>query len=159
MKKLVFFGAGNISQAVIDGLIKSGYSKENISYVDRNKFNSLKLKKLKIKKYSTQKAKSSDIFVLAVKPKDALGAYDEICSLVTKPKIVSLIAGLKSRKYLSQSSDVELMRVMPNTSSRFSKGITAIYNISASESTQKKVALLFKKSWNNFRYTKGITHG
>ena len=65
--------------------------------------------------------------------------------LVKKPKIVSLVAGLKSRKYLSQSSNVELMRVMPNTSSRFNKGITAIYNISASESTQKKVALLFKK--------------
>ena len=56
-----------------------------------------------------------------------------------------MVAGLKSKKYLSQSSNVELMRVMPNTSSRFNKGITAIYNISASESTQKKVALVFKK--------------
>ena len=145
MKKLVFFGAGNISQAIIDGLIKSGYSKEYISYVDRNKSNSLKLRKQRIKKYSTENAKSSDIFILAVKPKDALGAYDKICTLVKKPKIVSLVAGLRSSKYLSQSSNVELMRVMPNTSSRFSKGITAIYNISASESTQKKVALLFKK--------------
>ena len=145
MKRLVFFGAGSISQAVIDGLIESGYSKENISYVDRNKSNSLKLNKQKIKKYSTEDAKSSDIFVLAVKPKDALAAYAEICSFVKKPKIVSLVAGLKSKKYLSQSSNVELMRVMPNTSSRFNKGITAIYNISASESTQKKVALVFKK--------------
>ena len=74
MKKLVFFGAGNISQAIIDGLIKSGYSKEYISYVDRNKSNSLKLRKQRIKKYSTENAKSSDIFILAVKPKDALGA-------------------------------------------------------------------------------------
>jgi pyrroline-5-carboxylate reductase len=145
MKRLVFFGAGSISQAVIDGLIESGYSKENISYVDRNKSNSLKLNKQKIKKYSTEDAKYSDIFVLAVKPKDALAAYAEICSFVKKPKIVSLVAGLKSKKYLSQSSNVELMRVMPNTSSRFNKGITAIYNISASESTQKKVALVFKK--------------
>ena len=106
MKRLVFFGAGNISQAIIDGLIDGGYSKENISYVDRNKSNSLKLKKQQIKKYSIKNAKSSDIFVLAVKPKDALTAYAEICSLVKKPKIVSLVAGLKSRKYLSQSSNV-----------------------------------------------------
>jgi pyrroline-5-carboxylate reductase len=42
MKRLVFFGAGNISQAIIDGLIDGGYSKENIAYVDRNKSNSLK---------------------------------------------------------------------------------------------------------------------
>ena len=145
MKRLVFFGAGNISQAIIGGLIDGGYSKDNIAYVDRNKSNSLKLKKQQIKKYSTKNAESSDIFVLAVKPKDALAAYAEVCSLVKKPKIVSLVAGLKSRKYLSQSTNVELMRVMPNTSSRFNKGITAIYNISASKSTQKKVALLFKK--------------
>ena len=32
MKRLVFFGAGNISQAIIDGLIDGGYGKENISY-------------------------------------------------------------------------------------------------------------------------------
>ena len=100
MKKLIFFGAGNISQAVIDGLIVSGYNKENISYIDRNRSNASKLQKQKIKKYTFISAQSSDIFILAVKPKDALGAYSEICSLVKKPKIVSLVAGLKSKKYL-----------------------------------------------------------
>ena len=145
MKRLIFVGAGNISQAIIDGLINSGYNKKNISYIDRNKSNSLKLQKQQIKKYSPESAKLSDIFILAVKPKDALEAYSEICSFVNKPKVVSLVAGLKSKKYLSQFSNVELIRVMPNTSSRFNKGITAIYNISASSSTQKKVALLFKK--------------
>ena len=111
MKRLVFFGAGNISQAIIGGLIDGGYSKDNIAYVDRNKSNSLKLKKQQVKKYSTKNAESSDIFVLAVKPKDALAAYAEVCSLVKKPKIVSLVAGLKSRKYLSQSNNVEFMRM------------------------------------------------
>ena len=91
MKRLVFFGAGNISQAIIGGLIDGGYSKDNIAYVDRNKSNSLKLKKQQVKKYSTKNAESSDIFVLAVKPKDALAAYAEVCSLVKKPKIVSLL--------------------------------------------------------------------
>ena len=49
MKRLVFFGAGNISQAIIGGLIDGGYSKDNIAYVDRNKSNSLKLKKQQVK--------------------------------------------------------------------------------------------------------------
>mgnify|MGYP005699166381 CR=1 FL=1 len=48
MKRLIFFGAGNISQAVISGLVNSGYSKKDIFYIDRNQANSLKLKKLKI---------------------------------------------------------------------------------------------------------------
>ena len=30
MKKIVFFGAGNITQSIILGLISSGHNKENI---------------------------------------------------------------------------------------------------------------------------------
>ena len=30
MKKIVFFGAGNIAQSIILGLISSGHNKENI---------------------------------------------------------------------------------------------------------------------------------
>ena len=145
MKKIVFFGAGNIAQSIILGLISSGHNKENILFIDRNRKNQNVLKKLGIEEYTSNHKDEIDLFFLAVKPKDALAAYTEVCSLVKKPKIVSLVAGLKSRKYLSKTTNVELMRVMPNTSSRFNKGITAIYNISASESTQKKVALVFKK--------------
>ena len=143
MKRLIFFGAGNISQAVISGLVNSGYSKKDIFYIDRNQANSLKLKKLKIKRLELSSSQPSDIFILAVKPKDAIGAYTEICAFVKRPKIIALVAGIKSKKYLAKFSNVELMRVMPNTSSRFNKGITAIHNISASKTTVKKVAKLF----------------
>ena len=68
MKRLIFFGAGNISQAVIDGLIESGYKKENISYIDRNQSNSSKLQKQKIKKYTFNSEQSSDIFILPTVP-------------------------------------------------------------------------------------------
>ena len=145
MKRVVFVGAGNISQAIIEGLIKGGHSRKNLLYIDRNKSNSAKLEKLKIKKYSINSLQSSDIFILAVKPKDALNAYAEICSLIKKPKIISLVAGIKSKKYLSQFANVELMRVMPNTSSRFLKGITGLFNISASKITQREITLLFEK--------------
>ena len=72
MKRVVFVGAGNISQAIIEGLIKAGIVEKIYSYIDRNKSNSAKLEKLKIKKYSINSVQSSDIFILAVKPKDAL---------------------------------------------------------------------------------------
>ena len=101
MKRIVFVGAGNISQAVIEGLIEGGHSRKNLLYIDRNKSNSARLDKLKIKKYSINNVRSSDIFILAVKPKDALSAYAEICSLLKKPKIITLVAGIKSKKYLS----------------------------------------------------------
>jgi pyrroline-5-carboxylate reductase len=49
MKKIVFFGAGNISQSIILGLIAKGYKKKDILYIDRNKENQKHLKKIGIK--------------------------------------------------------------------------------------------------------------
>ena len=41
MNKIVFYGSGNISQAILSGLISSGYGKNLIEFVDRNKINSV----------------------------------------------------------------------------------------------------------------------
>ena len=51
MKNILFFGGGNIAQSVIEGLIKSGYKRNNIFFIDRNTKNKNKLKKLKIKEF------------------------------------------------------------------------------------------------------------
>ena len=34
MKKILFYGAGNISQALIMGLLSSGFNKNNIEYIE-----------------------------------------------------------------------------------------------------------------------------
>ena len=36
MKNIVLYGGGNIAQAIIEGLIKSGYKTNKIFYIDRN---------------------------------------------------------------------------------------------------------------------------
>ena len=87
MKKIVFFGAGNIAQSIILGLISSGHDKENILFIDRNKKNQSVLKKLGIEEYTIDHKDKIDLFFLAVKPKDALVAYEEICNSHKKPKL------------------------------------------------------------------------
>ena len=47
MGTTVFFGAGNISQSIIKGLIKNGVSKKDILYIDRNASNKKILSKIK----------------------------------------------------------------------------------------------------------------
>ena len=32
MKRVIFVGAGNISQAIVEGLIESGHSRKNLFY-------------------------------------------------------------------------------------------------------------------------------
>ena len=75
--RVAFYGCGNIAQSIIEGLIEDGFKSEDIFYVDRNKGNKRRLKKLKINNLDDNKV-SIDIFFLAVKPKDAMLAYEKI---------------------------------------------------------------------------------
>ncbi len=67
MKNILFFGGGNIAQALISGLLLNGMSNKNIFFVDRNPLNQKKLNSLKVK--SLKKSNSDiDIVILSVKP-------------------------------------------------------------------------------------------
>ena len=77
MKKIVFYGSGNISQALISGLLSSGYKKNLIEFIDRNKINSRKTKKLGATKTNLKTIDTKSIIFLGVKPKDAMNAYTE----------------------------------------------------------------------------------
>ena len=144
MKKILFYGGGNIAQSVIEGIIKSGFSKKNIYFIDRNLSNQKKLKKLKIRKFAGD-ANEIDFFILCVKPKDALNAYEKITSMKNNPKIVSFVAGIKSKRYLRLNENVKFLRAMPNTSSRFDLGITALFNYSFQKTDVAYIKGLFKK--------------
>ncbi len=144
MKNILFYGGGNIAQSVIEGLTKSGFSKKNIYFIDRNLSNQKKLKKLKIRKFAGD-ANEIDFFILCVKPKDALNAYEKITSMKNNPKIVSFVAGIKSKRYLKLNKNVKFLRAMPNTSSRFDLGITALFNYSFQKTDMAYIKGLFKK--------------
>ena len=145
MKNIVLFGGGNIAQAVAEGLINANFKASNIFYIDRNLKNQKALKKLKIKNLTKYTSTKVDLFILAVKPKDAIDAYKQILNDFEDPKIISFVAGIKSKKYLKFNQDIQFLRAMPNTSARFNLGITAIYNSSFSKNNLAKVSRLFKK--------------
>ena len=145
MKKIVFYGGGNIAQANIKGLISSGLKKQDILFIDRNINNKEMLNKIGIKEFSLDQKFDVEFFILAVKPKDALAAYTEICINYKRPKIISLVAGIKSKKYISMASNAELIRAMPNTAAEFNKAITALINISSSDTVFKKAKNIFSR--------------
>ena len=104
---ILFFGGGNIAQAIITGLISSDYEKELIQFIDRNKANKKTLKGLGIKESnSLQVGDNFDLIILCVKPKDAVSAVEEISSAVKNPKILSLVAGITSKRYLTISENM-----------------------------------------------------
>ena len=121
-----FVGCGNIAQAIIEGLIRSGVSPSRINCIERNKrkVELLKEKNLKVIELDNLAKENFDLVVLSVKPKDALAAEKKIFKVAPNSKILTVVAGIELKKYSNPNS---VIRSMPNTSSAFGKGITALY--------------------------------
>lgn len=144
MKNILFYGGGNIAQALINGLILNGIEKKNIFFIDRNSLNQKKLHSLNVK--SLEKPKPDiDLFILSVKPKDAIEAYKTILNTYKNPKIISVVAGINSSAYTKLDKNIEFMRAMPNTPSKYGLGITALYNSSFKKTSFKKASSIFSK--------------
>ena len=139
-----FLGCGNIAQAMIDGLIRSGVSSSSITCIERNeiKVKLLKEKNLKVIELDNLATENFDLVILAVKPKDALTAEKDIFKVAPSSKVLTVVAGIELNKYSNPNS---IIRSMPNTSTAFGKGITALYAIDHSSKEFNLANDLFQK--------------
>jgi pyrroline-5-carboxylate reductase len=112
--KICFLGCGNIAQAIIDGLLKSGVQPSHIACIERNeqRVNSLKTQDLQIIELENLASLDFELIVLAVKPKDALSAAKSIFKHLPTAIILSVVAGIGIEKYSQPKS---IIRAMPNT--------------------------------------------
>ena len=142
--KICFLGCGNIAQAIIDGLIKSGMQPSNIACIERNeqRVKSLKSQNLQIIELENLASIDFDLIVLAVKPKDALSAAQSILKHAPTAIILSVVAGIGIEKYSQPKS---IIRVMPNTACAFGKGVTALYALDQSSVAFSSANSLFRK--------------
>ena len=124
--KICFLGCGNIAQAIIDGLLKSGIPSSDIACIERNeqRVESLRMQNLQIIELENLPSMYFDLIVLAVKPKDALSAEQSIFKMAPKAAILTVVAGIGIEKYSQPNA---IIRAMPNTACAFGKGLTAIY--------------------------------
>ena len=126
-QKIGFFGAGNMAQAMIKGLIEGGIPAQNIMASNRSEG---KLHKL-VETYGIQAARSndelidaSDIVILAVKPQDLLPALEPVTRAFDDQKIViSIAAGIRMDRLEKSINGGRLARVMPNTPSLIGRGV------------------------------------
>ena len=142
--KICFLGCGNISQTIIDGLLKSGISASDIACIERNeqRVKSLRGQNLKIIELEKLASMDFDLVILAVKPKDALSAERNIFKMAPKAIILSVVAGIGIEKYSQPST---IIRAMPNTACAFGKGVTALYAKDQESLAFKTAKELFSK--------------
>ena len=130
--KIGFIGCGNMTSAIVRGLINSGISREEILASNRG------VEKLEEIKHqtgisSTQDnllcAEFSEVLILSVKPQ----VLPEVCvSLkeadLSSKVIVSIAAGITTTKISeSLNQDVPVIRAMPNTPALVSEGATGLF--------------------------------
>ena len=132
MKKIGFIGCGNMSQAMIGGIVNAEIVQgKDILVSDLNK-KSLEIATSKYGVVTTtdnlEVAKGSDILILAVKPNLYNIIISQIKDAVKSDIIIVTIAAGKSIKSteLAFGKDIKVVRVMPNTPALVGEGMSSI---------------------------------
>ncbi len=134
--KLGFLGGGNMSQAILKGLLSATVINPKeiiVSDVDAKKLNSLK-KDFKINTTLNNRdvVKNSDVIIISVKPQIVDEALRETSDLAQGKKLfVSVAAGVPIAKITNllsgkQQKKLAVARTMPNTPALVLQGATAI---------------------------------
>lgn len=119
MAKIAIIGAGNMGGAIIKGIGRR--YRVVVSDVDKNK-----LKRLNIRD-NKKAVRGADIIILAIKPQNMDSVLDEMKDAV-KPSqlVISIAAGIKTRKIENKLGKIPVVRVMPNTPLLVGMGMSAL---------------------------------
>lgn len=146
-QQITFIGGGNMANALVGGLVKQGIAAKNITVTDLNISNLDSLEKsygINTSQDNLTAAAQADIIVLAVKPQvmqTVLKPLQEIL-LKNRPLIISIAAGINLNSLASWggSSDLPIVRCMPNTPSLMGLGASGLFANTAVSDTQKQSA-------------------
>ena len=128
--KITFIGAGNMSEAIISGVLKQGvFNATDITVSDPlierlshmgNTYG------VKVSENNIQAVEEADVVVLAIKPQIFTAAWDSFKSVISnRTLIISVMAGVSS-KAITSGTDLRVIRVMPNTPSLIGRGASGI---------------------------------
>lgn len=129
--KIAFLGAGRMATALARGFIKSGQvSPQQISATDTSPASlqsfSAQLPGCALFEDGRALPHDLDLLVLAVKPQVAANAVPPLRALLSKTKVLSVMAGIRLQKLEQWLGTDQLVRCMPNTPSLVNAGAIGI---------------------------------
>lgn len=128
-----FIGAGNMSGAILGGMVNGGINPQNIIATNRTKEKQQALhQKFGIQTELDNKAaiELADVIILGVKPQMMLGMLRELVEQgidFSKKLIVTVAAGLTVNRYTDIIGNVRIVRCMPNTPSLVGLGVSGLF--------------------------------
>ncbi len=130
--KIAFIGGGNMARGLIGGLLRRGYSAQQISVAEpleqARKLLSQEFA-VNVTSENAEAARSADVVVLAVKPQQMAGVAGALSEyLVSKPLVISVAAGIRAAD-LSRwlGVGIPVVRCMPNRPALTGSGASGLY--------------------------------
>jgi pyrroline-5-carboxylate reductase len=131
-QKIGFIGGGNMGEALIKGILKSGVCSRQAVYVSDIRSERLKtLQKsygMKICKDNLATAAQADVLIVCVKPQNMEVVLAGLAPAISgRHLIISVAAGIPT-DYISRhfKSSIPIIRVMPNTPALIGEGASAL---------------------------------
>jgi pyrroline-5-carboxylate reductase len=163
MMKISFIGGGNMTQAILGGLLASGHAARDCFVIEPMETARARLSAHGVDSSAAwdQRALDADVIVLAVKPQVMRVAVAPLAAAfnkqVNKQVVISIAAGIRTAdlsRWLGgrERAYERIVRVMPNTPALVHAGITGLYampSVAAAEKSaaEKLLAAVGKTVW------------
>ena len=128
-----FIGAGNMSGAILGGMVNSGINPDNIIATNRTEEKQQALhQKFGIKTDLNNKSaiEQADVIILGVKPQMMLAMLTDLIEQgvdFSKKLVITVAAGLTVNRYTDIIGNVRIIRCMPNTPSLVGLGVSGLF--------------------------------
>ncbi len=128
---ITFIGGGNMSSALIGGLLQQGYSPGQIRVVEISAEGREKIKhefKVEAVAELAKGVSDSDVILLAVKPQQLSAVAQELAGLLREHLVISIAAGIRATDISRWMGNYErVVRAMPNTPALIRAAVTGLY--------------------------------
>jgi len=148
MPTIGFIGAGNMAEAILQGIISAGLYQPGdvaVSDIRADRLEQL-ASQYQVATFAdnAQVAAHSDVLILSVKPFVLAEALKSIQGHIKDDGvIVSIIAGKRMDDITAVLGDVPVVRVMPNTPALINEGASALYANAKAQSRVQAIQTLF----------------
>jgi pyrroline-5-carboxylate reductase len=133
--KITFLGGGNMANALIGGLLKTGFVAVDIAVVEIGAEGRARLEQAYgVRCYAAAEAAAldCDIVLLSVKPQQMREACTPLVPYLKQQLIISIAAGLRLADLSRWLGGYDkLVRTMPNTPALIGAGVTGLYALPA----------------------------
>lgn len=147
MMKISFIGGGNMTQAILGGLLASGHEARDCFVIEPMDVARLKLSELGVVSSATwdPRALDADVILLAVKPQVMRVAVEPLAAALNKQVVISIAAGIRTTdlsRWLGghERAYERIVRAMPNTPALVHAGITGLYAMPSVMADEKSAA-------------------